>query len=169
MATLIDISNEVQDLEIALSQAETEEEQQLLIVKFLQSKHDLLTKLDSYAALIAELEARAEFRKAEAKRLAERAAVNANLAKRLKERLLWYLHSQGLKKVETHRYNISTAAVGGKLPLIVDEEYSPTQLPERFQKVSVEADTKAIREALEAGEELPYARFGIRQQVVRIK
>lgn len=35
-------------------------------------------------------------------------------------------------------------------PLILDESVPATILPERFQRVTVEADTKAIREALEA-------------------
>lgn len=44
-----------------------------------------------------------------------------------------------------------------------------TQLPEQFQRVSIEADTKAIREALEAGQQLPFAHLGDRGSSLRIK
>lgn len=83
--------------------------------------------------------------------------------------MLWYLKEHELKKVETARYTISTAKQGGKLPLIIDEEYPAVDLPEHYQKVSIEPDTQAIRAALEEGATLPFARLGTRAESLRIK
>ena len=61
----------------------------------------------------------------------------------------FFLHN--LKTVETPRYKLSVAKNGGKAPLILDESVPVTNLPEQFQKVSIDANTAAIREALAAG------------------
>ena len=61
----------------------------------------------------------------------------------------FFLHN--LKTVETLRYKLSVAKNGGKAPLILDESVPVTNLPEQFQKVSIDANTAAIREALAAG------------------
>ncbi len=120
-------------------------------------------------ALIAEMSARAEVRKAEAKRLSELAAVDEKRARLLKERLKWFFETHNLKAVETARYRLSVAKNGGKAPLILNDGITPTQLPERFVKVSIDPDTTAIREALEAGEQLDFATLGDRGTSLRIK
>ena len=51
----------------------------------------------------------------------------------------------------------------------MDDSVSPTELPEKFQKVNVEIDKTAIRSALEAGEDLDFARLGDRGASIRIK
>lgn len=56
-----------------------------------------------------------------------------------------------------------------KAPLILDDSIPVAQLPEQFQKVSIDADTAAIRAALEAGESLEWARLGERGSSMRIK
>ncbi len=71
-------------------------------------------KLDNYCALVGEMSARAEVRKAEAKRLMELAATEEKRAKLLKDRLLWFFETHNLKAVETPRYRLSVAKNGGK-------------------------------------------------------
>ncbi len=56
----------------------------------------------------------------------------------------------------------------GFKPKVFDESKPVEELPERFQRVSVEPDTKAIRQALESGEELDFARLGDRGASIRI-
>lgn len=100
---------------------------------------------------IAELEASAEARATEAKRLQLLAAADANRAASLKERLKSYFQAHDLNKFKTDRYNISLQANGGKLPVILEVE--PEQLPEAFHRVipaRIEADRDAIRAALES-------------------
>ncbi len=42
-------------------------------------------------------------------------------------------------------------------------------MPERFQRVSIEADKEAIRTALEAGEDIGFAYLAERESHLRIK
>lgn len=169
MTTLLDITAEIEQLQSALLSAETEEEQAALMAEYFQSEQDLKKKVESYVNLISELEARAEFRKQESRRLAELAATDSNLAKRLKNRLLWYLQAQGLTKLQTPRYNLSLTRASGKVPLIINEDFPVVELPEEFQKVSIDFDKEAIRQALEEGKELEFAALGDRQITLRIK
>jgi DNA repair ATPase RecN len=166
--TLFGISADIQHLNSMLDDLDDEEQQQLITqwLEHLEAERD--RKLDNYAALIAEMEARASVRKGEAKRLMELASADENRAKMLKERLKYFFEINQLKKVETNRYRLSLTKHGGKAPLIIDESMDATSLPERFQRVSVEPDNKAIREALEAGEQLDFARLGDRGASIRI-
>lgn len=126
-------------------------------------------KLDSYAALIREIELRAAGRKAEAERLAALAKSDSATVDRLRGRLLWFLQDQGLGKVETERFRLTVCANGGKAPvrLLV----APEQLPGEYQreKVIISADTDAIREALEQGAALSFAVLGERGHNLRIR
>lgn len=166
--TLFHISDDIQHLNTLLDDLDDTEQQQLITewLEHLEEERD--RKLDNYAALIAELEAKAEIRKREAKRLIDLAAADENRAKMLKERLKYFFETNNLKKVETNRYRLAVVKHGGKAPLILDESVTATELPERFQRVNIEPDTKAIREALEAGEDLDFARLGDRGSSVRI-
>jgi len=96
-------------------------------------------------------------RKAELQRLQELASSNENRARLLKDRLKWFFETHGLKTIETPRYKLQLAKNGGKAPLILDESVPVAKLPERFQKVSIDPNTMAIREALERGESLEFA------------
>ncbi|HEY9852809.1 MAG TPA: siphovirus Gp157 family protein [Leptolyngbyaceae cyanobacterium] len=169
--TLFNISDELSQLNVLLDELDgDDEESKQLITDYLeQLGEERDRKLDNYAALIAELEAKAEVRKAEAKRLANLAASDEKKAQMLKERLKWFFETNSLKTVETSRYKLSLAKSGGKPPLILDDSVSATELPEKFQKVSVEVDKTAIRAALEAGEDLDFARLGDRSSNIRIR
>ena len=170
--TLFSISADIGQLTALLDDLEGEDaaEQEQIITSWLeQLGEERDRKLDNYAALISELEARAEVRKKEAQRLAQLAASDVKRAEILKERLKWFFETNKMKTVETTRYKLSLTKSGGKPPLILDNSVSPTELPEKFQKISVEVDKAAIREALEAGEELDFARFGDRSSSIRIR
>lgn len=169
MSTLFELSNRIEALAQILAEVDDEEEQEIYLRQFLKTSVDLKIKLDGYCSLIQEVETRAEVRRAEAKRLSDRATFDSNLAKRLKAILLWYLQENDIKKVETFRYQISRAKNGGKQPIVVNEDILVTSIDERFQKVSIDFDKSAIRTALENGETLNFASLGIRQESVRIK
>lgn len=168
--SLFNISDDLEKLNELLDDAGGDTQQQELINQwFNQLETERDGKLDSYAALIAEMLARAEVRKAEAKRMMELAAADERRAQLLKERLKWFFETHGLKTIETSRYRISISKNGGKAPLILKPELLPNQLPERFQRVSVEPNTNTIRAALEAGEDLDFATLGERGTSLRIK
>lgn len=168
--TLLDIGSDLEKLSELLDECGDDIEQQELINQWLETvgaERD--RKLDNYAALISELQARADVRKAEAKRLLELAATDENRARLLKDRLKWFFQSHNLKTIHTTRYRISLAGNGGKHPLKWLRNVLPNELPPRFQQTTVEVNNGAIREALEAGEQLDFAQLGDRGHSIRIK
>lgn len=167
--TLFSISDDLQQLNDLLDEVGDDSQQQELINNWLEAVgEERDRKLDGYAALISEMSARAEVRKAEGRRLMELAATDENRARLLKERLKSFFQLHDLKTINTDRYRLSLAKNSTR-PLIVDPNLSPTQLPEQFQKVSVEINTGAIREALKQGESLPFAQLGDAGSHIRIK
>ncbi len=170
LRTLFSIGEDLERLNELLDDCGDDAQQQELISHWLeQTGAERDKKLDGYCALITEMQARAEVRKAEAKRLAELAAADESRARLLKDKLKTFFESHGIKTVQTPRYKLSLAKNGGKAPLILDDSVSATQLPEQFQKVSIDPNTAAIREALERGEHLEFARLGERGTSMRIK
>jgi hypothetical protein len=169
LRSLLDISTDLYDLADQIKELDGNDEAQAETVlawfESLGAERD--QKLDNYAAYISELEARASTRKAEAKRLSDRARIDENRAQFLKEKLRTFFESHNLRSIETPRYRLTLAKNGGKAPLIID--CPSTQLPESFQRQVIEADTEAIRAALDAGESLPFARLGNRGSSIRIK
>ncbi len=144
------------------------QQQELISHWFEQLGSERDRKLDAYAALIAEMQARAEVRKAEAKRMMELAATDENRARLLKDRLKWFFEKHQLKTLETARYKLSIAKNSTR-PLIVNPDIAITSLPEEYKKVSVELDTAAVREALKQGAELCFAQLGEAGTHIRIK
>lgn len=133
---------------------------------FERLSHERDEKLDNYAALIRELETRAQARRDEAKRLADRARRDEEHAAYLKQRLMLFFQDHDLKTVETRRYRLTLQRSGGKTPVVLKTD--PDQLPEAFQRWKVSADLDALREALEQGADLDFAELGERGQYVRI-
>jgi hypothetical protein len=156
MRSLFSISADLLALEEMLSETGgeiTDDEAGVALDKFfdeLGEERD--AKIDNYAALIRQFEAKAEARQAEAYRLQQLAATDANNAKRLKARLQAFFELHGIKKLETARFKLSVQANGGKAPLIVPEQWErePASAPERYHKVTVSLDRDMIRGDLEA-------------------
>lgn len=134
-----------------------------------ENAHALGDKLDGYGTIIRQFEERAAFRKAEADRLRALAQTDENNVKRLKDRLRWFFETHGIQKQETARFKFSLAANGGKAPLelLVPPEEIPSAW--RTEVVTYRPETDAIREALEKGTELRFARLGERGRHVRLR
>ena len=124
-------------------------------------------KVDAYCGLIREIEARAAARKAEAKRLAERASIDAGAVDRLKARLLWFFEVHNLKTLETARFRVTAAQNGGVAPLHITAPLE--EIPDEFIEFVRKPMNPMIREMLEAGETLPFAELGPRTKSIRIK
>jgi hypothetical protein len=175
MKTLLDISNDLLELQQTLESLEdTPEEQAAEVAAWFaalerETHEERDRKLDNYCALIAELEARAAARKAEAKRLSDRAKVDENRAKALKSRLHDFFEYHQLKTVETVRYRLSLVNNGGQVPIVLDKDFAVSEMPEAFVQVSRSPNMDAIRQALQAGETLEFARLGERDKSIRIK
>lgn len=175
MRTLFQISNDLLALEAILAEVGgeiTDDDAGAALEKFfdeLGAERD--AKIDNYCALIRELEARAEAREAEAKRLTALAGSDANNAKRLKNRLKAFFEIQEISKLDTARFRVAVQKNGGALPLVIPAEWDddPAAAPEAFQRRTIVLDREAIREAIRNDEETHGASLGERGTHLRIR
>lgn len=169
MATLLDLSDSIVDLERELEAAEDIETREALISQYFTAVGDRNEKLDSYAGLIRELELRAEVRKSEAERIMNRSRIDNNKAQFLKERLLLVFKTFNLSSVETARFRVTLASNGGKLPILIT---CPVEnLPSEYIKqiTTTKADLEKISEDLSAGVIIDGVCWGERGESIRIK
>jgi chromosome segregation ATPase len=172
MPTLIQISRDLIELEEQLEDlVDNPDAQNEAIAQYLESFTDTISqrdqKLDNYAALIQELQARADARKAEAQRLQKRSQIDENKVKSLKTNLQRFFQAHELKTVETDRYRLTLAKNGGKLPMIIDN-YDLAEIPDHLTVTTKELNREAVRKLLEAGEAFNFARLGNRSYSIRI-
>lgn len=169
--TLLDIIDDVRALEDLLDDVDGDiSGAEEAVAAFLaENDADLATKVDNYAALIVECEARAALRKSEAKRMADLAKTDEARARWLKQRLQEALDAIGETRVDGPRYRVTVQANGGKAPVCVPDDVDA--LPAAFVRTKVvrDADKDAIRKALESGADVPGCSLGERGRGVRIK
>ncbi len=128
---------------------------------------DIDQKADNYAALIRSLELRATARRAALEGLKKLISSDERSADFLTERLKMAMEKLGRKKMETERFRITVANNGGKVPL---EIYDETLIPDKFMiPQPAKIDNDGIRQAIEAGEDIPGAKLGQRGTSLRIK
>lgn len=128
----------------------------------LQGAYD--DKVESWLHVIKNLSGEYTAVKDEADRMAKRAKTIKNNIDRMKSALLTSMEMTGCKKAG-NTLKASIASNGGALPLIVDD----VELPEEYQSVEVKPNNEAIRDALDHGKELPFARYGERGVHLNIK
>lgn len=117
------------------------------------------TKLTGYVGYIRQLDMEAEAARQFANHFAAKAQSRENRVKWLKGKMKDYLEYTGRKKaVTSDGQTVAVQKNGGKQPI----EHDPidvNQLPDRFVKVVKQSDNDAIRNALESGETLDFARL----------
>jgi hypothetical protein len=170
--SLLDITEDMAAIDELLAESGgeiTPETEGTLDAWFAELDTNFTGKVDNYCALITEIECRAAVRKAEADRLYDRAKIDENAAKALRERLrfVWELRAMG--KVQTSRYTVSLAKNGGKAAL--DVRVGAEDLPAWAVKTEtvVTVDKDAIRSRLDAGEQLDFASLMQRGNRIAIK
>lgn len=171
MTTLIDIGDEFRTLAALLDELPDGEMTPEVAVTldgwFAELEDAKEQKIDGYAAYYRNLKLMVAVRQAEIDRLQKWVDADKNKMEWLKDRLQLFMEMTGQKKIVTDRARITVCANGGKVP--VDVLVDPHQLPARFQRVRVEANTDTIREALEAGEKWDdFARLKPRGNHLRI-
>jgi hypothetical protein len=130
---------------------------------------NLSAKVDGYARLIADMEARAEARKAEASRISDLAKADQKAADALRERLRFVFDAKGIPPVQTANFRVGLAKKGGKAPM--DLRVGVDELPSwavRSETV-LSPDKDAIRARLEAGEVLSFAALMERGNYISIR
>jgi hypothetical protein len=135
---------------------------------FLEIVRDTKVKLDSFSALVVELEARHDARKIESDRLAARAKRDQDQADYLRARLKDYFNRHHLKTVETARYRLTLTPNRGCVPVMIS---AVDDLPRAFVRTvtKTQPDVESIRKALESGKPVAGATLGERGTSVRIR
>jgi hypothetical protein len=127
-------------------------------------------KAEGYAKILKELEGQAEAVRKEISRLDDKyGKIVANMD-RLKTNLKIAMNETGKKKIQTDLFTISVCKNGGKIPLIIDG-VDINEVPEKYKEMQKieKLNTDAIREDLEKGIDVGFARFGERRESLRIK
>ena len=151
MATLYELIPAYKNV---MEQMELDPENASALVDTLESINCALeVKVDGYCKMMAMLNDTAGM-KAEAKRLAQRAKAQENLANSLKERLQYAMELIGKDKIKTELFTVSLQNHKGSIDV-----HTPELLPEQFKKttISVDYDKTAIYNAITAGEVVPGA------------
>src|SRR5579883_2718374 len=146
----------------------TEEQLAAVANNFLEAESNVEAAVERYCWLIHLRTVRGEQRVSQAKvwetnakDLRAIASTDLNLAARLKLRLLEFLDRRGIKKMDTRTFKLSARNNGGKAPLVIDETVSITHIAQFYPNlVRTEIDQEALRQFLENGGELPFARLG---------
>ena len=95
-----------------------------------------------------------------------RRKVRENGQARLKNMIMSAMDAIGTKELDAGGVTFKTQNVGGQLAI---EYVDGVTVPEKYTKISIETDNKLVREALDAGEELPFAHFAPRGRTLKIK
>ena len=165
--TLYELNVQMQTI---LEMAEDTELDPQLIADTLEGvEGEIEVKLDSYGIVMNELLMDVEKIDVELKRLTDtKKRINRNID-RMKEAVKASMDLMGKKKVQGNHFTWQIQKNGGKAPLIIDEDMPAISLPEEYQLWDVKPNKEVIRQDLEAGKELPYARLGERGESLRLK
>jgi hypothetical protein len=126
-------------------------------------------KIDNTAALVRDRSRWLDGIDAEIARLQELRRTEKSRIDWLKSNLMLAMSVRECDKLITKRGKLSICKNGGKAPIAIDPNIDPATLPVKFQRVTIEADPNAIREAIEAGEDLEFATLKERGHHLRIK
>lgn len=123
-------------------------------------------KRDRFCAFLSHLEAQAELCRAEEKRIAERRRVFESLQERLEAYAIGIMENLGVKKLEGHT---SVLRLHCKPASVIIE--NPAEIPARFivEKIVRDPNKRAIKAAIEAGEDVPGATLAIGGNSLRRK
>lgn len=163
MNTLHELTDELLAI---LDLAEEEDDDEALLGSWEAVSLEYDDKIEAYCKVIAQIEADEKALDDEQDRIEKKRGRLKKRAKWMRERVMESLRAVGKRKAGGKLYSASIRVNGGVLPLVVECE--ATKLPDEFKRVKYEADNAAIREALDAGRKLDFARFGERGESLKI-
>ena len=163
MSTMYALTTEFQAL-LALGDSDDPEEQKAFMDTLEGLVGEIEIKADSYAVVIAELKAQQDKINTEIERLARiESAIESNI-NRMKTRIKETMEAMGKTEIKTDLHTFKIQNNGGVQPLMITGE-----VPDNFKKVVLENDNAKIRDALKAGEDLPFAHLEERGTHLRIR
>lgn len=163
--TLYDLEQDILELKAKFESGEIDEQ------AFADTLESLPTdqKLEGFAKLIRTWEAEAEAFTAESQRFANKATVAKNGIARLKARVQSFLVSTEQTEASAGLFKFRIVSNGGKPPLqFFDNAPDPSKADPKLTSLRYSFNNDAIREYLESGNELPWAKIGDRGTHVRI-
>jgi len=169
MPTIFDLELELQQLRNLIESSENTAETDTALADWITAAEgDLNKKIEGYCSVIGELQALADAREVEGKRLMALAATDSNNVSRLKAVLKGVFQRLGLTKVETTRYKVRLQTAGGKQRVEVDPF---ARIPDEYMvtKTTTELDMDKVRSVLDAGELLEFATMLPRGNFIVIK
>ena len=125
---------------------------------------ELEIKADNYAKIIRELSEEAKKFDAEKRRLEARQATLENRVKLLKNNLFFAMKETGKTKFKTDLFSFGIQKNGGIQPMKLIPD-----IPVPAEYCRMEPDNMKIREALEAGKNLPFAQLEERGEHLMIR
>lgn len=128
---------------------------------------DIEVKAENYGKIIRNLESDVLAIDAELKRLQTAKNAKVNAVNRMKENLMYSMKETGKTKFKTKLFSFGVAKNGGVAPL--ELTVKPEELPKEFQKVTIEADNKALRDYINETGDLSYAVLKDRGEHLNIK
>ena len=127
---------------------------------------ELDIKCDSYVVVIRQLEAQVEMIDAELIRLEKNKSALTNNIKRMKAAVLDTIQMTGSRKMVTDHFKLSIVKNGGKQPMEVDEI---EKIPQDYLTMKPVANMEKIRQELEGGGQLDFARLKERGEHLGIR
>jgi len=121
-------------------------------------------KVDNYCRMIASLKGAAEIKRAEAKRLTERARIHESTVARMVDRLKEAMIAVDRRKVDTDLFRVMVQASPPSV-VITDE----AAIPDTFQVATVKVDKAKLKQALKRGDDVAGAELAEGNTHLRIK
>lgn len=163
--SLFDLSDQYKAL-LEFGQSVDPEDQQAFLDTLEGLTGEIAQKVDAWVAVMIRLKATRDLARDQRDKLdAFIKSIERNLD-RMDDGIEHAMDTMGVTEFKSDLHSFKKVRNGGKAPLIIDD---PGAIPANFQKVVIAPDTDKIREALEAGEELPFAHLGERGVHLRVK
>lgn len=149
-----------------LEAASTDEERREIAARIPDYLSACVEKRDRFCAFLSHLEAQSELCRAEEKRIAGRRHVFEALQERLESYAIRTMEDLGVKKLEG---NTSVLRLHGKPPSVLITDTA--EIPARFiiEEIVRNPDKKAIKAAIDAGEDVPGATLSLGGNSLRRK
>jgi hypothetical protein len=161
MATLYELSNDYINLIALADDPDIDEQAFMDTLEGIEGA--LEDKADSYAVVIAEIEAKVDKYKKEIDRLTALKKAGETTIDRVKRNLEGAMRATGKIKFDTdfHKFSIQKNPAS----LVIDDE---TKVPVHFLKIKEEINKAAIKDAIKAGEEFDFCHME-QSESLRIK
>jgi len=164
--------NAIDDIMQGLGGDVSDEEVDQVITAWMTENQDRLgDKIDGYCNMIEFFMDRATRRNERAKQMAALAKSDITHSKRLIDRILEFMVTHSIEKIETDVRKVTTPNVGGKQVLLLDKGVIVENYWASHQKRTevIRPDNDAIRADIEVGKEVPYAEILPRGKRLSIK